>query len=178
MLKKVGIFLLFLPAAMLVAGIFGMVHDQISYSVSSEYFSKFKFIQFRLLDPHIPERIRVAEVGFLASWWMGLPLGVLCGAAGFIQRSPALMSRALMQSLIVVAVFTMVVALAGLAYGWVQTETLDAGTYRGWFIPRGVTELRRFLCVGYMHNAAYLGGGLSVAVAWIFHLLFRARSAL
>lgn len=160
---------------MLAAGLFGIVHDQISYSVSSEYFTKFKFVQFHLLDPGVPERIRVAKVGFLASWWMGIPLGILCGSAGFIQRSPALMSRALIQSLIVIASFTMLVALAGLVYGWQQTGAIDLGSYRGWFIPRDVKELRRFLCAGYMHNSAYLGGGLSIAAAWLFHLIFRVR---
>jgi hypothetical protein len=37
-MKKNGIFVLFLPAAMLVAGLFGIIHDEISYSVSNEYF--------------------------------------------------------------------------------------------------------------------------------------------
>jgi len=75
-MKKIGIFLLFLPAAMLVAGLFGVMHDEISYSVSNEYFTKFRFIQFRLLDTNLPDRFRAGEVDFLASWWMGIPLGV------------------------------------------------------------------------------------------------------
>jgi hypothetical protein len=67
LIKKTGILFLFLPAAVLVAGLFGVIHDQISYSVSNEYFTRFKFVQFRLLDPNVPARIRAAEVGFLAS---------------------------------------------------------------------------------------------------------------
>jgi hypothetical protein len=43
---------------MLVAGLFGIIHDEISYSVSNEYFTKFKFIQFRLLDTNLPDRFR------------------------------------------------------------------------------------------------------------------------
>jgi hypothetical protein len=86
-MNKVGMFLLFLPVAVLTSGLFGVLHNQISYSVSNEYFTKFTFIQFHLLDSTIPERIRAAEVGFLASWWMGIPLGLVCGSAGFIQRS-------------------------------------------------------------------------------------------
>jgi hypothetical protein len=175
--KRVGVFLLFLPAAVLVAGLFGMIHDQISHSVSREYFTKFKFIQFHLLDPDIPERIRAAEVGFLASWWMGLPLGFLGGLAGFVQPSVTLMWRALIWSLLVVATFTLTIALAGLAYGWVQTGMIDLASYRGWFVPGGVTDLRHFLCAGYMHNSAYLGGALSLPVAWLFHLIFRARTS-
>src|SRR6516162_3933246 len=117
-MRRIVIFLVFLPAAMLVAGLFGAFHDQISYSVSSEYFTRFKFIQFRLLDTDLPERIRVAEVGFRASWWMGIPLGIFCGSAGFLQRSPAQMIRALAWSLPASAIFTLTIALAGLAYGW------------------------------------------------------------
>ena len=172
-MNKIDVLALFLPAAMLMAGLFGSLHDQISYSISSEYFTKFKFIQFRLLDPDIPARIRVAKVGFLASWWMGIPLGVLCGSAGFIQRSPALMLVAVSWSLPIIAAFTLTVAVAGLAYGWVQTRTIDRTAYRRWFVPPDVKELRRFLCAGYMHNSAYLGGVLSIPVAWLFHLVFR-----
>jgi hypothetical protein len=170
---RTGAFVLFLPAAVLAAGLFGMVHNQISYSVSAEYFTKFKFIQFHLLDPSIPERIRAAEVGFLASWWMGIPLGLLCGVAGFVQRSTALMRSALAWSVPFIVAFTLAVALAGLAYGWQQTEAINLATYRSWFVPHDVKELRRFLCAGYMHNSAYLGGALSVPAAWLFHVIFR-----
>jgi hypothetical protein len=173
LIKKIGILILFVPAAVLAAGLFGMVHDQISYSVSDEYFTKFKFLQFRLLDPNVPERIRAAEVGFLASWWMGIPLGLLCGSAGLVQRSSALMRRAVMWSLLVIATFTLTIALVGLAFGWLRTETLDLANYRGWFIPLDLKEVRPFLCAGYMHNAAYLGGVLSIPVAWLFNLIFR-----
>ncbi|MEH2503559.1 hypothetical protein V1290_002370 [Bradyrhizobium sp. AZCC 1578] len=78
-MKKIGVFLVFLPAAVAAAALFGMIHDQISYSVSPEYYTKFKFIQFRVIDLHVPDRIRFAIVGFRASWWMGIPLGILCG---------------------------------------------------------------------------------------------------
>jgi hypothetical protein len=173
LIRKIGVLLLFVPAAVLVAGLFGMIHDQISYTVSGEYFTQFKFLQFRLLDPDVPERIRAAEVGFLASWWMGIPLGLLCGSAGLLQRSPALMRRALLWSLLLVTAFTLTIALAGLGFGWIRTETVDIAGYRGWYIPPNVGDLRRFLCAGYMHNAAYLGGALSVPVAWLFHSVFR-----
>jgi hypothetical protein len=173
LIRKIGILILFVPVAVLAAGLFGAIHDQISYSVSDEYFTKFKFLQFRLLDPNVPERIRAAEVGFLASWWMGIPLALLCGSAGLVQRSSALMWRAVTWSLLVVAAFTLTIALVGLGFGWLRTETLDPANYRGWFIPTGLKEVRRFLCVGYMHNAAYLGGVLSILVAWLFNLFFR-----
>lgn len=56
----------------LVAGVFGMVHDQITYTISPEYFTRMKFDQFRAADFGFPSRVLVAEIGFLAAWWVGL----------------------------------------------------------------------------------------------------------
>jgi hypothetical protein len=175
-MKKLAVYLSFIVVAMLAAGIFGAVHDQISYSVAPEYFTRFKFLQFRLLDPAIPERVRVTQIGFMASWWMGLPLGLLIGLGGFLQQTAGRMMRVLGLSILLSFGFALVFALCGLAYGYVQTRHIDLGDYRGWFLPPGVA-VRQFLCAGYMHNSAYIGGAIAIPVAWAFQLVvyFRGR---
>ena len=173
-MHKAITFLLFLLAAMLLAGLFGAVHDQISYTVSPEYYTRFKFIQFNLQDADVPPRLRAAQVGFLASWWMGIPLAILTFPAALIHRSPHDMRLALAWSPPVMAAFTLVFALAGLAYGYVQTRGGDPAS-SGWFIPENVQDPRRFLCAGYMHNAAYMGGALAIAAGWAFHMVYRFR---
>lgn len=174
---KFGTFVAFLFVAMLAAGAFGSIHDQISYTVSSEYFTKFKFIQFGLLEAAAPERLRAAKVGFMASWWMGIPLGLLTGLAGFIHPSATQMRRALLLSLPVIMATTMIVALGGLVYGLSHTENLRLEDYAAWFVPQGLENPRSFICAGYMHNAAYLGGAVAVPTAWLFHLLYRRHAA-
>ena len=169
-MRRFAVFIVFVLAAVLAAGAFGALHDQISYTVSPEYYTKFKFLQFDLLNDGVPERARAAQVGFLGSWWMGVPLGVLIGAAGFIHPDVPQMRRALFWSLVVAVAFTLVYALGGLVYGIVQTANFELASYEGWFIPQGLEHPRRFLCVGYMHNAAYTGGELAVAIAWALHL--------
>ena len=52
-----------------IAGLYGVIHDQITYSISAEYFTRLKFIQFRWADIGLPTRAFVAEIGFLATWW-------------------------------------------------------------------------------------------------------------
>ena len=47
-MKKLWILLATLLLTPLVAGLYGMLHDQLSYTLSAEYFTRFKFIQFRL----------------------------------------------------------------------------------------------------------------------------------
>jgi len=56
----------------LIAGLFGILHDQITYTISPEYFTRMKFDQFRGADFGFPPRVFVAEIGFLATWWVGL----------------------------------------------------------------------------------------------------------
>jgi len=66
-------------------------------------------------------------------------------------------------------------SVVGLLCGYIQTTHVDVAEYRGWFIPDDVTDLRRFLCAGYMHNSSYLGGVLAIFVAWAFHIVVRLR---
>ncbi len=58
-----------------IAAVYGIVHDQITYSISPEYFTRLKFIQFHYADFGLPRRVFVAEVGVLATWWAGFIAG-------------------------------------------------------------------------------------------------------
>jgi hypothetical protein len=176
-MRKFLTFCLYLVASLAVAGVFGVLHDQISYTVSPEYYTKFKFIQFGLTESALPDRLRAAQVGFLASWWMGVPLGLLTGIAGFIHRDARVMQRALGWTLLVMLAFVLVFALCGLVYGFFQTADFDLAVYSGWFVPNGLVDARRFICVGYMHNSAYLGGALAIPIAWLFNFMYRWRTA-
>jgi amino acid transporter len=175
-LKKLGVFVLIVVLAVLVAGLYGIAHNQISYTVAPEYFTKFKFRQFGFVDTPLPDRVRASMVGFLASWWMGIPIGLLVGAAGFIHRGPRKMLRVSLWSVLVTVGFALLFGLCGLVYGYIQTSHIDVAEYRDWFIPDDVTDLRRFLCAGYMHNSSYLGGVLAIFVAWAFHIVVRVRT--
>ena len=67
--------LAFVPVLLMVgclfAGLYGIIHNQISYTVSPEYFHAFKFQQFNI-PPSLQNRIGASIVGWGASWWMGL----------------------------------------------------------------------------------------------------------
>ena len=57
--------------ATLLAGIYGSLHDQVTYSISSEYFTIFKFDQFGFQDwGNNNPRLTTAIIGFLATWWV------------------------------------------------------------------------------------------------------------
>jgi hypothetical protein len=175
-LKKFGVYVLIVVLGVLTAGLYGILHNQISYTVAPEYFTKFKFIQFGFTDMPLPERVRASMVGFLASWWMGIPIGVLVGAAGFIHPGYRRMLRVSLWSMLVTVAFTLLFGLGGLLYGYFETARIDPANYRDWYVPDDLTNPRRFLCAGYMHNASYLGGVLAIFVAWAFHLVVRLKT--
>lgn len=174
-MKKMFVFLLLVLIAIFFAGLYGMLHNQISYTVSPEYFTKFKFRQFGLEDMPLPEQVRASIVGFLASWWMGIPIGILVGLMGFIHQGYRRMFKISLWSFVLAVGFTLIFGLCGLFYGWFQTRTIDLASYQTWFIPGDVVNLRRLLCAGYMHNSSYLGGTLAIFVAWAFHIVVRFK---
>ncbi|WP_321516153.1 hypothetical protein [Marinifilum fragile] len=45
-MKKFLTLLLLILIASMLGGVYGMLHDQITYTISEEYYTKFKFIQF------------------------------------------------------------------------------------------------------------------------------------
>lgn len=71
----------------LVATVYGIVNDQITVTLSPEYFSVFKREQFGPFLSAIglenaPTRLQSVAVGILATWWFGLLLGIILSLAG------------------------------------------------------------------------------------------------
>lgn len=64
---------MFVLAAMgaILAGIYGIAHDQLTFTLAPEYFTQLKFAQFEWASWGLPPRGFVAQIGFLATWWVG-----------------------------------------------------------------------------------------------------------
>ncbi len=109
-------------------------------------------------------------MGVLASWWMGIPLGIIITGVGFIQQDFKRIFLVTLQSFLVVIAVAMLVGMLGLLYGYFQTQEFILSEYQGWFIPDDLTQPRRFLCAGYMHNSSYLGALLALPLAIFFQV--------
>ncbi|MES0490122.1 MAG: hypothetical protein ABUK01_09030 [Leptospirales bacterium] len=168
-IQKIGVYFSMCFFAVFVAGIYGVFHDQISYTFSSEYFTHFKFKQFAIPWAYENPRFGAAYVGFLATWWMGVLVYLPLGLFGFMFTTPRQMGTYLAKSLIVVVIVALVTGLLGLLYGYYQiTESTNASNIHCACI--GVTEQIQFARVGYMHNASY-AGGVTGLVAGVLYLV-------
>lgn len=179
MIKLALVPVLFLIACLL-AGLYGAVHNQISYTVSPEYFTQFKFHQFRI-DNSIPERIGAAIVGWNAAWWMGIVIGTILIPFGLLIRGNANYFWAMIRVFGVVAVTTLIVGLAALAVAFIVVDTAVAGE-----ISRYGNEMIddvAFARAGTVHNFSYLGGLVGmitggVTVFWQRRLLNALSSSI
>jgi len=157
----------------LVAGLYGVVHDQITYTLSTEYFTNLKFDQFCYADLGWPTRGFVAEIGFLATWWVGF------FAAWFIARVtvPAYPGRLALRRSLQSFGIVFAVAACGALTGYVM-GVLHGPNYGPWQ-PLAemlqVRDVRSFVCVAYIHNAGYLGGLAGLVVALLV-LVWRRRA--
>lgn len=170
-MKKFGILILIIVIASFIGGLYGILHDQLTYTISNEYYTKFKFYQFGLMDLDkeaifpMP-RLQVSAVGFLATWWMGLSIGLILGLVGLVHQN----SRQMFQSTIKAIMITLIVAFAtgliGLAYGKIHL----AETGVNWWLPENLIDTKSFIAVGSMHNFSYLGGLTGLIAGCIYNI--------
>jgi hypothetical protein len=152
----------------LIAGLYGIAHDQITYSISAEYFTRLKFNQFHWADLGLSPRLFVAEIGFLATWWVGFVGGwFLCRVT-----LPACPQRAAFR--LSVRGFLIMIGCAfaatciGYLYGVTQDPQPDNSGLADLATSIGIAEVRNFVRVAYIHNASYLGGLIGLVASIIY----------
>lgn len=171
MMRKALVVLFILFIAPIIAGIYGVIHDQITYTISSEYYTKFKFFQFglaRLGDEAIfpNPRLQVCAVGILATWWMGPPIALILALVGLRHRNHKQMLRITLKSMTVTMVIAFITGLVGLIYG----RYYLADTNVNWYFPANLVDRRSFVAVGSMHNFSYLGGAIGLLAGIIYSI--------
>lgn len=179
-MNKVLTLFLLVVIACLLGGVYGAVHDQISYSISPEYYTKFKFYQFGLMDMgneaiFPTPRLQVAVVGFMATWWMGIPIGIILGLVGLVHSDWRWMLRITLKAFLITVAIAFATGLIGLAYGYVFLSNKPREEFSNWFLPDNLIDFKSFVSVGSMHNFSYLGGltGLLAGIAYSLMRKFR-----
>ena len=169
-MKRILILLLIIGLGPIIGGLYGIIHDQLTYTISPEYYTKFKFYQFGLLEEGqqpilLNTRLSVAIVGFMATWWMGLPIGLILGLVGLTIKENKQMVKTTLKAFVLTTIVAFITGLIGLAYG----KLVLADTGVNWWFPDNLIDKRNFIAVGSMHNFSYIGGltGLIAGIIYI-----------
>ena len=172
-LFKLLLMIALLFIAISLAGIYGMLHNQISYTISSEYFSCFKFDQMNI--PHeYRNRIGASMVGFLATWWMGIVIGIILIPLGLMIPSGNGYFFGMLRTFGVVCVTAFLTGIIALIIGMCIINTNNLPFF---YFPECVQDKVRFSQAGTMHNFSYIGGliGINTGVLWIIIERMRIR---
>jgi hypothetical protein len=151
-----------------IAGAYGALHDQVSYSIAPEYFTKLKFEQFRWANVGLPDRAFASEVGFLASWWVGLFAGWFLARVGLADLRESTLRYAVVKSFAIVTGVAIVVGAAGALLGVEMTRDGRSSAWSGSARVLGVRDIRAFEIVAYLHLAGYVGAALGFIVAAVY----------
>ena len=166
-MRKFAVFSATIFISILLAGLYGILHDQVTYSIAPEYFTKFKYDQFGFEPQWFGgDRQTVALIGFLATWWAGLLIGLVLGLTSLIFKDHQTMRKGLLKAIIVTFCFALATGVFGYFYGkFVLTKSgVD------WWLPDNLDDRNAFIIVGSIHNFSYLGGLLGI-LAGIFYLV-------
>jgi len=180
-MNKLIALILILIIAPILGGIYGIVHDQITYTISNEYYTKFKFIQFDFENWGMGENIGTATtpeiklwnprlgasiVGFLATWWVGMIVGIVLGLIGLIHKTGKEIFRITMKASLMTIAIALIVGIIGLIYG----KFVLANNPQNWFLPDNLINRTNFIMVGSMHNFSYLGGLIGMIISIIYSI--------
>ncbi len=164
----------------LIAGIYGIIHDQITYSISSEYYTNNKFIQFGISETlRETERLAVCFVGFLATWWVGIPVALFSGGIGIKKLDIQQFRKLKISSIIITLIITFLFGVIGYFYGLVKFSSisdmpLNIGGKQDnselFLVMIKVKDWSSFLIVGTIHNFSYLGGLVGLIVSIIYQI--------
>jgi hypothetical protein len=151
----------------IIAGAYGILHDQVTYTIAPEYFTRLKFRQFHYADLGLGNREFVATIGFLATWWVGF-ISAWFLARRLIPGQPRDQAyRQIRAGLGCIIACGFLFGLIGYAYGLWRGPNADYSSWDLTFSALDITDHWAFVRVAYIHNAGYLGGLVGLIIALV-----------
>jgi len=170
-LKKLPTLILTIALSITIASIYGILHDQFTYTISPEYYTKFKFLMFGLAsDPEETmqhPRLAVALTGIIATWWVGAITGIVFGLVALGHTTTRQMLRTSLKAILLAICTAIVSGFAGLGYGWLTRNNDEIALYYKYEFGT-VRDTASFYMVGCMHNFSYLGGAIGMLVGIMY----------
>jgi len=158
----------------LIASAYGIIHDQITYTISPEYFTEFKFEQFAFADFALVagERGFVVVIGVLATWWVGLIAGWFLRRLAIFPDGSAPPVSDTVRHFKLIVITGAICGIAGNLIG--RVDSVTRSTWSPWM--ESLDDPAAFHTVGQIHNFGYLGALLGLIMAGVSVRLVRNRT--
>ena len=151
----------------LIAGVYGILHDQITYSIGPEYFINFKFEQFQWANLRLGNTVFVSCIGFLATWWVGLVCGWILARRMIPDQDRRVAVCKILTGFVIIFATGIAFGIGGYFYGNLRGPEGDYSAWNNVFDKLGVMDHWAFMRVAYIHNAGYLGGLVGLILTFL-----------
>lgn len=148
-----------------LGGVYGVLHDQLTYSISPEYFTKLKFDQFHYANFGLGDRLFAGTIGFLATWWVGFIAAWFLARRCLPNQPRPRAYRQIRCGFLIVFTSGLLGGLIGFGYGLWRGPAADYSSWAWAQEELGVLDLWSFVRVAYIHNGGYLGCVLGLIAA-------------
>jgi hypothetical protein len=157
-LTLIGLILL----ASLIGGVYGALYDQLTYSISPEFFTKFRFQLFSP-DPATNKRLVVAWIGFLNTWKTGAIIGGGLALTGMINLDYKRMFKFSIYAFLIALTIAFVTGIIGWSVSPLASQA-DPGP------ELNILDKDAFKTVVNMNNFSYAGGVIGMFVGALYQL--------
>jgi hypothetical protein len=152
--------------SMLGAIVYGILHDLVTAQVCVEYFTIGHPVVFHTGSPIL----LALGWGVIASWWVGLPLGVALAAAARLGPDPKRGMGSLWRPMAKLFGVVALCALTAGVMGWVLASSGAIALHGGFETAVPVQKHVAFLADAWAHGASYfagiIGGAIFVTRVW------------
>ncbi|GEP52788.1 hypothetical protein FNO01nite_34600 [Flavobacterium noncentrifugens] len=161
-MKKTAILVILTISIVVLTSIFGVINNQISYSISPEFFTKsmfprFGFVEYGLDTP----RLTAAIIGIWSTWWLGLIIGLIYSIISLSKNNTKTIFSYLTNAILTTFIFVFASGILGFIFGKISLTNV--------IINRGFSgsqeQLKNFVTVGYIHDFEY--GGAILAILFV-----------
>jgi len=158
-MKKLIIFLFLLVVGTLLAGVYGALYDQVTYSISPEFFIKMRFTSLNVAEP-TNIRWEVAKIGFQNAWRVGFLLGLVLSLTSFIHPSLKNRIKFTLQGFGISLFLGLIFAF--LAYLFVESSVLTDP------LTPSILDKQAYRKVELMNNYSHVGAiiGMFLGIGW------------
>jgi hypothetical protein len=161
-MKRFSLFLFFILISPVIAGLYGILVDEISYVLDSEFYTKFRFRQ--LPFPEKGGIWEVAVMGWNNSWRLGFLVGLPLSIIGLFHRDEVRMRHYVSKSFLITLITTIISGFIGiLSARYILTEKVS-----GWTLPDGLSDPSSFMVIETFNNFNSMGAtvGMLLAILW------------
>lgn len=167
---RIFIFIILLIMAPAIAGIYGFIHDQITFSISEEFFTKVRFNEFDLPKNWSPA-IKAGIIGIFTAAKAGIPLGIVLTAVGKIHRKDSDLLSYTVYAYMITMFTAFACTLIAIYLPQTPERLMEAVT-----LPMNINDPISFQRVVTINNFGYAGGVIGMLMGISLQIFFYKKN--